>query len=172
MSRRGCKGHARTKTWCGAGAGSFRRGTSRVGRVAVSDDWVKWRLKDARWVARARPRLQSLNSFVALALPDEDRRRLDSSREGMVGGDLAGECLLLMEYAGRSFRAGKASLSREVAEILDRLGSSADHWQARLEKCATAVSWAASSRPAGSAQEVAEQLGVRRMPNLAGCPTT
>ena len=66
--------------------------------------------------------------------PIEDRRRLDSSREGMVEGFSLGNYLLLVDYTGRLFRAGKAAVSREVAEILDRLGSSADQWQARLEK--------------------------------------
>ena len=32
--------------------------------VAVSDDWVQWRLKDARWLKRARQRLQSLSWFM------------------------------------------------------------------------------------------------------------
>jgi REP element-mobilizing transposase RayT len=29
--------------------------------MAMSDDWIQWRLKDARWVAQARKRLQSLS---------------------------------------------------------------------------------------------------------------
>ena len=52
----------------------------------------------------------------------------------MVEGFSLGNYLLLVDYSARLFREGKATLSREVAEILDRLGSSADHWQARLEK--------------------------------------
>ena len=59
--------------------------------------------------------------------PIEDRRRLDSSREGMVEGFSLGNDLLLVDYTGRLFREGKANLSREVAEILDRLGTTADH---------------------------------------------
>jgi hypothetical protein len=66
--------------------------------------------------------------------PIEDRRRLDSAREGMLEGFSLGNYLLLVDYSARLFRQGKATLSRDVAEILDRLGSSADHWQARLEK--------------------------------------
>ena len=66
--------------------------------------------------------------------PIEDRRRLDSPREGMIEGFSLGNYLLLVDYTARLFREGKATLSREVAEILDRLGSSVDHWQARLEK--------------------------------------
>ena len=105
--------------------------------------------------------------------PIEDRRRLDSAREGMVEGFSLGNYLLLVDYTGRLFRDGKAVLSREVAEILDRLGSSADHWQARLEKLRHGRllgRFFASRRK--RLKEVAEQLGLRRVPNLAGCATT
>src|SRR5262249_50696138 len=53
--------------------------------------------------------------------PIEDRRRLDSAREGMIEGFSLGNYLLLVDYTGRLFRVGKANLSRELAEILDRL---------------------------------------------------
>ena len=66
--------------------------------------------------------------------PIEDRRRLDSAREGMVEGFSLGSYLQLVDYTARLYRAGKAAVSREVAAILDRLGSTADQWQARLEK--------------------------------------
>jgi uncharacterized Zn finger protein len=59
-------------------------------------------------------------------------------------------------------------LAREVAEILDRLGSSADHWQARLEKLRHGRlldRFLASCRK--RPKEVAEQLGLRRVANLA-----
>jgi hypothetical protein len=40
-----------------------RRGASRA--LATSEkDWVQWRLQDARWVATARARLQSLSWFM------------------------------------------------------------------------------------------------------------
>jgi hypothetical protein len=105
--------------------------------------------------------------------PIEDRRRLDSAREGMLDGFSLGNYLLLVDYSARLFRAGKAALSREVAEILDRLGSSADHWQAWLEKLRQGRllgRFFATSRK--RLREVAEQLGLRRVPNVAGCPTT
>ncbi|HKI16275.1 MAG TPA: hypothetical protein VKA15_00265, partial [Isosphaeraceae bacterium] len=52
--------------------------------------------------------------------PIEDRRRLDSSREGMLEGFSLGSYLLLVylllvDYTGRLFRDGKAAISREVA---------------------------------------------------------
>ena len=45
-----------------------------------------------------------------------------------------GNDLLLVDYTSRFFREGKAAVSREVAAILDRLGTIADYWQARLTK--------------------------------------
>ena len=78
-----------------------------------------------------------------------------------------------LDHTGRLFREGKAALSREVTEILDRLGSSADQWQARLEKLRQGRllgRFFASRRK--RLNEVAQQLGLRRVPNLAGCATT
>jgi hypothetical protein len=66
--------------------------------------------------------------------PIEDRSRLDSSREGMLEGFSLGNYLLLVDYTGRLFRDGKAVISAELSGILERLGSSAERWRARLEK--------------------------------------
>jgi len=44
--------------------------------------------------------------------PIEDRRRLDSSREGMLEGFSLGSYLLLIDYTSRLFREGKAAISR------------------------------------------------------------
>jgi hypothetical protein len=66
--------------------------------------------------------------------PIEDRRRLDSCREGMREGFSLGSYLLLVDYTGRLFRKGKAAISAELAGIFDRLGSSAESWRGRLEK--------------------------------------
>ena len=81
--------------------------------------------------------------------PIEDRRRVDSAREGMVEGFSLGNYRSWWTTPRGSSARGRRC-SREVAEILDRLGSSADQWQARLEKLRQGVSWAASSRPVGS----------------------
>jgi hypothetical protein len=66
--------------------------------------------------------------------PIEDRRRLDSPREGMLAGFSLGSYLLLVDFTGRSFREGKAAISREVAEIFERIGTNAESWQMRLQK--------------------------------------
>ena len=105
--------------------------------------------------------------------PIEDRRRLDSAREGMIEGFSLGNYLLLVDYSARLFREGKATLSREVAEILDRLGTSADQWQAWLEKLRQGRllgRFFATTRQ--RLREVAERLGVSRVPNLGGSPAS
>ena len=66
----------------------------------------------------------------------EDRRKLDSPREGMIEGFSLGNSLLLVDYTGRLFREGKAVISAELGAILERLGGSVEDWQARLRKLA------------------------------------
>jgi REP element-mobilizing transposase RayT len=240
--------------------------------IAVSKAWVQWRLEDAKWVATARQRLQSLSWFmkclkeplsrlanrqdgargaffegrfksvaildeesllatcayidlnpVAAGIvkipeasphtsiktrvehvkvhnrsgdlqaakrgsvagsivsagieeslwlcPIEDRRRLDSPREGMLEGFSLGNYLVLVDYTGRLFRAGKATISRELSGILERIGSSAQSWWARLEKLSRSRLlgrfFAATRERLG---EVARGLGVHHLANLGGCP--
>ena len=87
------------------------------------------------------------------------------------GCKASGSYLLLVDYTGRLFREGKAAISREVAEIFERLGSSAETWQARLEKLRKGSllgRFFAASRQ--RLREVAERLGLRGVPNLSGCP--
>jgi REP element-mobilizing transposase RayT len=103
--------------------------------------------------------------------PIEDRRRIDSSRQGMFEGFSLGHYLILVDYTGRLFREGKASLSREVAGILERIGTTALAWHARLEKLSKGRllgRFFAASRQ--RLREVAARLGLRRVPNLGGCP--
>jgi hypothetical protein len=103
--------------------------------------------------------------------PIEDRRWLDSPREGMVEGFSLGNYMLLVDFTGRLFREGKAALSRAVAEILDRLGCSAAQWQARLETLRRGRllgRFFAARRQ--RLRDLAQRLGLRRLPNLGGCP--
>ena len=102
--------------------------------------------------------------------PVEDRRRLDSAREGMIEGFSLGNYLLLVEYTGRLFRAGKAVISGELAGVFERLGCNAESWGARLRKLAAGQllgRFFAASR--ARLREVAEGLGVHHLANLAGC---
>ncbi len=90
-----------------------------------------------------------------------------------------GSYLMLVDYSGRLFREGKAMISREVAEIFDRLGTSAETWQARLQKLSERrlfgrTSPSASLRLRGQPTaaergDVAERLARRRVANLGGC---
>ena len=103
--------------------------------------------------------------------PIEDRRRLDSAREGMVEGFSLGSYLLLVEYTGRVFRTGKASISSELASVFERLGSNAETWRSRLEmlrKKHFFGRFLAATRQ--RLVEVAQRLGLRRVPNYCGCP--
>jgi len=102
--------------------------------------------------------------------PIEDRRQLDSTREGMLEGFSLGNYLLLVDYTGRLFREGKAVISAELGAILERLASSVDDWQARLRMLAGGRllgRFFAATR--SRLREVAQSLGVHRLVNLAGC---
>ena len=103
--------------------------------------------------------------------PIEDRRKLDSSREGMVEGLSLGSYLPLVDYTARLFREGKTAMSAELAGILARLGTSAESWQARLEKRRSGRllgRFFAASRE--RLREVAARLRVHHLANLGGCP--
>jgi hypothetical protein len=73
--------------------------------------------------------------------------------------------------SGRLFRAGKAVISAELANIFDRLGSTADSWWSRLEKLSQGRllgRYFAAKRE--RLREVARGLGVHHLANLGGCP--
>jgi hypothetical protein len=60
-----------------------------------------------------------------------------------------------------------------VAEILDRLGTSVDHWQARLTALRRGRLLGRFFATTGQRlRAVAERLGLRRVPNLGGCPAS
>jgi len=111
--------------------------------------------------------------------PLEDRRMLDkpdgannATREGMLDGFSLGSYLLLVDYTSRLCRNGKARVSREVAGILERLGTSSELWNHRLQKLF------ARSRLIGShfatdpsrLRELAERRGVHHLNNLVALP--
>jgi REP element-mobilizing transposase RayT len=103
-------------------------------------------------------------------VPIEDRRRLDSEREGMLEGFSLGNYLLLVEHTGRMVREGKAMISAELAGIFERLGSSADAWQSRMNKLLGGRllgRFFAARRDC--LREAASTLGVHHLANLGGC---
>ncbi len=104
--------------------------------------------------------------------PVEDRRRQGATREGMLEGFSLGSYLLLVDYTSRLCRQGKARVSREVASILDRLGTSADVWghriQRLLEKTRLLGSYFCTDRE--RLRELARKRGVHHLDNLAASP--
>jgi hypothetical protein len=101
--------------------------------------------------------------------PVEDRRRQGSSREGMLEGVSLGSYLLLVDYTSRLCRQGKARVSREVASILDRLGTSADAWGHRIQKLLgkTRLLGSYFSTDRERLRELARKRGVHHVDNLA-----
>ena len=88
----------------------------------------------------------------------------------MLRGFSLGNYLLLVDYTGRLFREGNAAISAELAGILDRLGTTAESWQARLEKLKAGRllgRFFAASR--ARLREAAARLRVHHLANLAGC---
>ncbi len=101
--------------------------------------------------------------------PIEDRRGLDSTREGMMQGFSLGSYVQLVDYTGRLFRQGKASISAELAGIFERLGCSAQSWQNRMERLRDGRllgRFFATTR--AKLREIAERLGMRRPVSVAG----
>ena len=112
--RRDRRGPRNERAYVDQGAWS----TSRPG----PDGSIGSRRLMAAW--RVRVRLAGLEESLWLC-PIEDRRGLDSAREGMLEGFSLGSYFLLVDYTGRLFRTGKATISVELAGIFDRLGTSA-----------------------------------------------
>ena len=104
--------------------------------------------------------------------PIEDRRRQGGKREGLLEGFSLGSYLLLVDYTSRLCRQGKARVSREVASILDRLGTSADVWGHRIQnlfaKARLLGSYFCTDRE--RLRELARQRGMHHLDNLAASP--
>ena len=77
----------------------------------------------------------------------------------------------MVDYTGRLFRHGKATISAELTGIFERLGCSAQNWRNRIEKLRDERllgRFFATTR--AKLREIAERLGLQRVLNLAGCP--
>jgi hypothetical protein len=75
-----------------------------------------------------------------------------------------------MRYLTR-FRTGKATISADLAGILDRLGTSVANWQARMEKQRQGRLFGRFFPVSRKwLREVAGRLGVRSVWNLDACP--
>jgi REP element-mobilizing transposase RayT len=104
--------------------------------------------------------------------PLEDRRHKGAAREGMLENFSLGSYLLLVDYTSRLCRNGKARVSREVAGILERLGTSADFWEQRLKKLFTRSrllgTYFATDRE--RLRQLAARRGVHHLDNLVAVP--
>ena len=108
------------------------------------------RLKDARWMARVRQRLQSLSWFMKGLTRQGRKSEIRNSK---------------------SETNPKFKVQMPKDSVLPRRGpTSADHWQSRLKKLSHGrlLGVFASSRQ--RLRDVRERLGLRRMANLGGCP--
>jgi hypothetical protein len=131
--------------------------------LPISEEWVQGRLKDIPWVAKTRERLQSISWFMKCLKEPISRR---ANREDKCLGNY----LLLVDYTGRLFREGKATISAELAGILERIGSSAESWQVQMEKLKNGRSFGrffAASRQ--KLRDLAARLRVRHLVNFVGC---
>jgi hypothetical protein len=89
----------------------------------------------------------------------------------MMQGFPLGSYIKLVEYTGRLFRQGKASISEELAGIFERLGLSAQSWQHGMEKLRgdrLLGRFFAASR--AKQREIADRVDMRHLVNLIGCP--
>jgi hypothetical protein len=88
----------------------------------------------------------------------------------MLRGFSLGNYLLLVDYTARLFREGKTAISAELAGILERLGTTAESWRARLEKLKAGRQlgrFFAASR--ARLRETATRLRFHHLANLTGC---
>jgi hypothetical protein len=129
-------------------------------------------LKAAR-VSAAMGVLKSQDLEAGLWLcPIEDRMAQGSPRVGLAEGFSLGSYLLLLDATSRLLRPGKAHLSAEAEEILDRLGTSGKIWQetitalfSRPNPLGVTFSFDRSKLKAAAAAR-----GVHHVANLNGCP--
>ena len=106
-------------------------------------------------------------------VPIADRRERDpSARAGVSTLTNFAGYLRLLDWSSRLFRRGKARVPREVADLLDRLGSSAGMFQQRLEKLRQSdrVYGVVFATHRADLRRVAAERGVSRLANLNGCP--
>ena len=104
-------------------------------------------------------------------VPIQERREFGGQRAGISTGISLKGYLELLDWSGRLLRGGKSRIPADVAGILDRLGSSPDVWQHRLEKlCETdRLFGVVFSTQRRRIRELAASRGVRKLSNLNGC---
>jgi hypothetical protein len=104
--------------------------------------------------------------------PMDDRRQLGAPRAGILEGFSLGSYLLLVDYTARIVREGKARLQSSVAEIFERLGTSAEVWSDRLKLLLrrNRLRGVYFCTDRQRLRHLADRRGHHHLANLAGCP--
>ncbi|MCY3010830.1 MAG: hypothetical protein NTY42_13395 [Planctomycetota bacterium] len=136
----------------------------------VDNAVVQGRMEDVEQIRNGSVAAQSVSGEVEDSLwlvPIEDRQRHGSSRRGFAEGFTLGQYLLLVDYTSRVVRKGKAALSSELANIFERLGSSAEIWSQRIKRL-QGKTWVGRflSASRDRLRELASKLGVRHLANI------
>jgi REP element-mobilizing transposase RayT len=104
-------------------------------------------------------------------VPLQDRRETDGTRAGVSASMNLASYLRLLDWSSRLVRRGKARVTSDVKQILDRLGTGPGQWQERLEKLTAAdrIFGVVFATKVKSINDFAESRGVRKLSNLNGC---
>ena len=103
-------------------------------------------------------------------VPIEDRRAHTNAatvcdREGMVETFSLGSYVLLVEFTGRLYRNGKASMSKGIKDVFERIGICGDNWVERMKKML-------SSRDLRGTFFASDQDTIRSLAVKRGCRMT
>jgi len=126
--------------------------------LEVCEDWITAQLKDAKWVGETRKRLNSLGWFMKCL--KEPLARMANKEDGCKGTFFGG-------------RYKSIAILDEVALLttLERLGSSLDFGQYRLEKLRDRgrMFGTVFATKRSQIDRMAESRGVKKLSNLNGC---
>ena len=92
--------------------------------------------------------------------------------QGLLEGFSLAQYLQLVDWTSRLVREGKQHVTRAAASILERLGTSADVWQATIQKMfsRSQLLGVAFSFSRERLQQAASHRGCHHLANLNGCP--
>jgi hypothetical protein len=105
--------------------------------------------------------------------PLQDRRVTGAAREGMLPGFSLSGYLELVDWTARLCRTGKAKLSKEAADIMIRLGTTAGTWQTRMHSLLRRTRWLGnySATRCERLRAIARRRGVHHVDNVLGWKT-
>jgi len=102
--------------------------------------------------------------------PLQDRKADGATREGMLPGLSLSSYLELVDWTARLCRTGKARITREVAGIMTRLGTSPECWHSHLQKLLGKTRWLGNycATSAKRLKAIAMNRGVHHVDNALG----